>query len=537
MLNGSRTTAGDARSSQFSIQHSTFIVSLSTNHYPLMLTILCGPARCGKSERLLARYRTALMEQPPGSVLWLAPTWRAAAEVRQRLFEAVGGDSSRRCDVSPHRGPAAFPGCFLPGVMTFEKFAETVLRAARVPMRPITRLMKRELIRQIIGQQAAAGRLKHFRSIATTGGLVELVCEFISELKRLEIWPEQFHRACAARGIGDKDVELSEIYEAYQQALREHGLFDAEGRFWSARDVLQRDEGRGTRDEGNEERERGTGTASRRSPLIPLLSSLSLLVVLDGFTDFTRTQHEIIEILAARAETTIITLPVEQEPRRADLFAKPLKTLAELRRRHGDKLAVEEIAPAGAARLAGDGTPGADAVCQSEGAGGDGERGTRNEESRNCAFSIQHSTFIDPSNPAPSSAGLEILAAARQVGEIELIAGRIKRLLVDGQARPGEIAVVFRSPQDAAELVGEVFGRLGIPVVFESGQRWIVRRRCGRWRRCCNSTWTTGHSINCWPCWAATISSPTGPSGSEAALRPPSSGPFAGCKSPAAESG
>ena len=51
------------------------------------------------------------------------------------------------------------------------------------------------------------------------------------------------------------------------------------------------------------------------------------------------------------------------------------------------------------------------------------------------------------------TAGIEILAAARQVGEIELIAARIKRLLVDGQARPGEIAVVFRSPQEVGGLV------------------------------------------------------------------------------------
>ena len=73
-------------------------------------------------------------------------------------------------------------------------------------------------------------------------------------------------------------------------------------------------------------------------------------------------------------------------------------------------------------------------------------------------------------SPEPSVAGIEILAAARQVGEIELIATRIKRLLVDGHARPGEIAVVFRSPQAVGGLVGEVFGRLGLPVVFESGQ-------------------------------------------------------------------
>ena len=58
-------------------------------------------------------------------------------------------------------------------------------------------------IRQIIDQQSARGRLTHFQSIATTGGLADLVCEFISELKRLEIWPEEFHRACSARGISN----------------------------------------------------------------------------------------------------------------------------------------------------------------------------------------------------------------------------------------------------------------------------------------------------------------------------------------------
>ena len=41
---------------------------------------------------------------------------------------------------------------------------------------------------------------------------------------------------------------------------------------------------------------------------------------------------------------------------------------------------------------------------------------------------------------------------------------------MDGQARPGEIAVVFRSPQAVDGLVGEVFGRLSVPVMFESGE-------------------------------------------------------------------
>ena len=448
-----------------------------------MFTILAGPARSGKTERLLTRYRAALgpekgdsphlPERPegcfaqmgtvpffrPGAALWLSPTWRAAAEVRERLLsEPV----------------PVFCGCFCPAVMTFEKFAESVLQASGAAIRPMTRLMKRELVRQLIGEQAARGRLKYFQPIAATGGLVDLVCEFISELKRLEIWPQDFLRACTARGIADKDQELLEIYDGYQQALREHRLYDAEGRFWSARDLLQRGEGeRGKGKEENDEcgmmndelvgAKRATAHASVIHHSSFIIHHLQLAIA-DGFTDFTRTQHEILQILASRAEEMIVTLPLEAEPRRANLFAKPLKTLAELRRRHPG-LVVEELARAA--------PPQWPAMAHLE------QMLFANPRVQGSEFRVQGSELENdvPSsaeprtlNPDPSFSDIEILGAARQEGEIELIGARIKRLLVDGLARPGEVAVVFRSPQDAGGLIDEVFGRLGIPVVAESGR-------------------------------------------------------------------
>jgi ATP-dependent helicase/DNAse subunit B len=390
-------------------------------------TILCGPARSGKTQRLLTRYRAALAQQPPGSTLWLAPNWRAAAEVRQRLLDGT------------------LAGCFSPGVMTFGKFAEVVLHAAGVPLRPVTRLMKRELIRQILADQAAWGRLTHFHSIAGTPGLTDLVCEFIGELKRLEIWPEDFHRACAARGVADKDVELFEVYAAYQQTLRERGLFDAEGRFWSARDLLQRAEGGRRKAEQNDE----CGMMNDELGAVIHHSSFIIhhsLVVADGFTDFTRTQHEILEILAGRAAEMFITLPLEAVPRRADLFAKPLKTLDELRQRHSHAHVEELARPADAPWPA--------------------------------IAHLEQTLFANPrdrdrlaaAGTAACTDGIEILAAAKQLGEIEMIAARIKRLLIDGQAWPGEIALVFRSVENNSELLHEVFGRLGIPVAIEAGQ-------------------------------------------------------------------
>ena len=68
------------------------------------------------------------------------------------------------------------------------------------------------------------------------------------------------------------------------------------------------------------------------------------LVVADGFTDFTRTQHEILGILAGRVEEILhlAAAGAGARGRAGELFDKPLRTLAELRRRH-PAMTVEEL--------------------------------------------------------------------------------------------------------------------------------------------------------------------------------------------------
>ena len=363
-----------------------------------LVTVLAGPPLSGKTELLLGQYRTKLEANTPGSVLWLAPTWRAAAAVRDRLLGAN------------------LAGCFRPGIMTFSKFAAAVLEASPDPIRPLSGPMKRQLVRQLLDEQNARSRLKHFQPIVHTSGLVDLVVEFLSELKRLEIWPEHFRQACDARGISAKDEELLEIYESYQQALREHQLFDTEGSFWSARNWLNQ---------------------GQRRPFENLQ-----FAVADGFSDFTRTQHEILEILAGRVESLSISLTLEPPPYREDLFAKPLKTLAELRARHPG-LSVQSL-----------------------------ER--RSAASGLAAMQhIERHLFGNPrqAQAAETTAGIEILAAARPIGEMEMIGARVKRLIVEEGVKPGDIAVVFRSPQDSGSLAAEVFSRLGLPIAWEQGER------------------------------------------------------------------
>jgi ATP-dependent helicase/nuclease subunit B len=426
--------------------------------------LLTGPARSGKTNYLLSRYRSILSSRPPGSVLWLTPTWRAAAHVRDHI---LGGELN---------------ACWQPGIFTFDKFAQAILehkgshkgglsRFSRsengtVPLcenrdspldtiRPLSRLMKRQVVRRLIDEQLEQGRLQYFRPIASTSGLLDLACEFISELKRLEIWPEEFRKSCQARGFTAKDRELLDLYDAYQIILRENQLYDAEGRFWSARDLLQN---------------------GQRKPFENVC-----LAVADGFTDFTRTQHEIIELLAGWVDEIIISLPLESGHCRSDLFTKPQKTLDELKRRHKN-LTIREFSRCATGSTCTTGFASAthdiDSTCATGSASATHAawpamsllEKSLFDNPRTCATSSNCATGSASATHAPDIQGIEILAAAKPLGEMELIGAKIKRLLAEGIAGPSDIAVVFRSPQHDGGLAAEVFNRLGIPVAWELGQ-------------------------------------------------------------------
>lgn len=355
--------------------------------------ILLGPAGSGRTAALLERYRQALGENRPGSTLWLAPSYRAAAEVRGALLD-------RR-----------LRACFSPGVMTFDQFADSVLRFAETPIRPVSGLMKRQLLRSIVERGLRTGEVKHFARIGTAGGFLDLLEQLITELKRLEIWPERFLDFCHTRGMTPKDRELAWIYNQYQHLLHEHSLYDAEGRFWSARACLR---------EGQER------------PYERLA-----LVIADGFTDFTTTQHEILAILAERVAELHISLPVDDE--RPDVFRKTIATAERL----------ESNLPQARLRR-----------FERWRAGGD-------------LAHLESQLFKRPGTQdvAPSAGQVEVIHAASELRELEWVAGKIKDLLTAGQATPAEIIVVLRNVSSARELVREVFGRFGLPLAIEGGRR------------------------------------------------------------------
>lgn len=374
---------------------------------PASVRVIAGPAKSGKTTVLLAQYRAALRAGGIGSGLWIAPMHAAATETKARLLSDD------------------FAGCFSPGCYTFKQFADAVLAFSGEAIHPIGRLAKRQLIARLVADAHAAGKLKHFGPIAEKPGLLDLVAELISDLKRQEVWPEVFAEQIKKCGATDKDRELAWLYTEYQRLLTAHHLYDAEGRFWSAREALKK-----------LSKDQWAQFATLKH------------VVVDGFADFTVTQHEILQILAQHTDQLTISLPLEEDPGREDLFFKPQKTFSELSQRHPG-LQVEWLPRSTAPKW-----PAMDQV--------------------------ERHLFRNPRSlpPAPDGNGIHVIAASGQLAEIQAVARRIKQLLVDGDAdrnhqpvRPHEIAVVFRSAGAMATLTQEVFREYGIPFAMESGDR------------------------------------------------------------------
>lgn len=366
------------------------------------LEILTGRAGSGKTSRLLEVYRSALREARregrPGRTLWLAPTKR----LRRAVLTALMDDS--------------LPACFRPNVFTFDEFAERLLRFSDEPIRRLGEPARRSLLREIVDDLVQQGRLPHFAPIAGTSGFLDLALNWIAELKRDEIWPEEFVRICRKHRRNPKDRELARIYGDYQKWLHHFSLYDGQGRFWAARAQLQR---------------------GVRAPFEDLS-----LVVADGFTDFTAPQYRILQQLAHSVDRLLVSLPLESPLKRTELFAKSAVAADRLRSmsrsRTGTWASLPELSQSPSERLA--------------------------------LEHIAEFLFANPrSVPRLSEAdGVEIVGTTGTAGEAEHLADRIKRLLFAGIA-PEDIVVVWRTLDESADRLRKTLSASGIPAWCESG--------------------------------------------------------------------
>jgi ATP-dependent helicase/DNAse subunit B len=360
---------------------------------------------------MLERFR-ARLAAAPGSALWLAPAVRAVEAVRDRLLDWA----------------AALFGARL---HTFHEVLEEVVRANDPAARPLGAVQRRLLAEDLVAELAAASRLPHFAAVAETRGFTEGVLGLLTDLQRNAVPADQF-----AGAAGAKERQCARLYEHYRRELRGQHLHDADGLAAAAGELLRR---------------------GARRPFEAVRA-----VFVDGFSDFTRSQHEFLEGLCGWVEELWVALPGEADcppgsagvppafrpeggrdarapggDGRAELFARPratLERLAPLRPRVEVVSDGEPARPAGLAHLA-----------------------------RQLFRPLQS---VEQSG---DTAGVECVEAPGALGEARLVARRITALLRDGTP-PDDVLAVLRDVAPYADLLGEVFDEYEIPYEMEGSE-------------------------------------------------------------------
>ena len=159
---------------------------------------------------------------------------------------------------------------------------------------------------------------------------------------------------------------------------------------------------------------------------------------LDGFTDFTPQQGELLRLLMAQAHSMTVTLTCDRlEEDEEGIFSPARRTagaLLRLARGEGISCEVEHLV-----------TP----------ASGKAEP----------LVHLERALFAQR-EPEPVSCGgaVELFQASTLRSEVEWTAARILQLVREGGCRFRDIGVAARSYGDYRDLVESVFGRYGVPV-------------------------------------------------------------------------
>ncbi len=346
--------------------------------------VLVGPAACGKTTAAIALHEH--FRAAGAGALLVAPNAPAAAQLRRRLLE---------------RSPAGV--VVAPEVLTFDALAGRVLAAAGDDGRLLPTFRRRLLLRQILDDLHAGGRLGALGAVADTPGVIESLDRAIAELKRAAVEPDALARA-VGRGSG-RTHDLLTVYRLYQQRMRDARSYDIEGRMWQARDCL---------------------AAARGAPP-PGVADVGAVIV-DGFTDFTPTQLEMLALLAGGGRRVAITLPGADDGRDR-LWHWTRRTLESIRAALGEGLEIIRVENGSPAPLA----------------------------------ALTRRIFDHEAEPCGLPAGLAVIAAPNLEAEVSAVASRVKRRLLDG-APAGSIAVLARPMGTYREPVERLFAEHDVPL-------------------------------------------------------------------------
>lgn len=309
-------------------------------------------------------------------------------------------------------------------VTTFRRFALDLLASARVPVRELSEVERRLLLEQVVA------RMRRNRSnpppALESRGFVSHLQHVITQLKQAAIDPAYFReRVEARRHPSWLDAMVAEAYEAYQEALQARQAYDVVGLYWQA-----------------------ALACAAEAP--PLLRGVSLLA-LDGFDDFTPSEFRLLEALAPHVDTLVFGVACNRlDPGQADVYRIPLRTASLLQDRF--ETTAEDLPELPSA--------------------------THSQYAASRIFSRDAGVL-----PAGLTPNITLLPCATTGIEAEVVARRVKTLLLAGEIAADDIVVTHRDLRSVAPRLLGALAEAGIPVQTGLDRR-LTESAVGRFLLC-----------------------------------------------------
>lgn len=298
------------------------------------------------------------------------------------------------------------PGAWGAPVVSLTDFAEQLVSREGVAVTRMDSSFQQRLIMEHCLSEVAVEHPKtRLVTIPRSPGLIRHLVMVINDLKQAAIEPEAFaERIETTAYTSPFDHGVAKVYALYQEMLLDQGLYDVPGLYWHA-DVF----------------------ATQGRPKI--LNGVNTLLW-DGFDDFTPSEFRLLRSLVHHVDEVVIGLNLDPTPDRQDRYALPRTTLQQLRE-HFDCQVIE--------------CEGADVRSHVE-------------------YAARHIFWREePTLPEGLDANLGLMPCSDATHELESIARRVKKLIVEEGVNPADIAVIYWSLGHVEVALRTVFDAFGIP--------------------------------------------------------------------------
>lgn len=409
-----------------------------------MKKLLIGPAGSGKTHQLLDEFEETLRTSEnllEDSFHFLLPS----AEHTERIIS-----------LTLQRG---IKGFFKSRVTTLSSLIHDTFSVGHDGV--ATNVTRYLLIRQILESRD----WPYFSEVQQTGGFLNLILSFMTELKESRISVPAFRERINALKQVEPDVAvkyeaLAGIYETYEAGLKAKGLRDRQDAFdlYLERKNAQQHQVPLPKVPGSESQNEpgtfGRGTTAKRFRKIWL----------DGFFDFSALQLAYLKELVEQTEEMTITLTLDPDPKRADLFETVLKTKTVLESLGFETEVLERRGEACLAHESPGSTSGAPTL-------------NHIEQNLFCADRLgdrhQAQTGKEPvpKSKPKADTSVAVFEAIGMEGEVEMIARTILHMAKRGEHKLSDFAILLRMVGDYESVIRSVFSRYGLPVEIHERER------------------------------------------------------------------